>query len=383
MGHGFDFEENRHSRRNIPALTGIRAIAALLVLGIHTDLELPANIPTVLPFMNRGYLGVDLFFVLSGFIISHVYLDSFARLTANNLRVFVWHRFIRLYPMHATVLVGLIGMVVVAKLAGINFRDQDGWRGIDLFWQFTLLHAWGVSRAAWNSPSWSISAEWFAYLTFPVLAIATLRIRKAANAFLLAIAALTAMSAVFALTGHALPNWLDGFALVRVEAEFICGMMLCRVIQIGIGGQRRWSGDWIGLAAFVIFLLGASANLSDFSLVGLLTLTVFGTATADGPLAQLLSNRPVVWLGEISYSLYMVHLPILIVCRWLADRFGFLDWYQPAKVLAFLAADVLVIVVAAFLFNLVERPARTRFRNVVGVLRSPSERVVMTQPLIP
>jgi hypothetical protein len=76
MGQQIVFEENGRSRRDIPALTGIRAIAALLVLGIHTDLELPANIPTILPFVNRGYLGVDLFFVLSGFIISHVYLDK-------------------------------------------------------------------------------------------------------------------------------------------------------------------------------------------------------------------------------------------------------------------------------------------------------------------
>jgi peptidoglycan/LPS O-acetylase OafA/YrhL len=272
-------------------------------------------------------------------------------------------------------------MVVVARQAGIDFRAKEGWSGVDLFWQFTLLHAWGVSGAAWNSPSWSISAEWFAYLTFPLLAMIAFRIRNAANAFRLAVVALIAMSAWFAVTGHTLASWLGGLALVRVEGEFICGMMLCRGLQIGNCAQRRWSGDRIGLAALILFLLGASTNLSDFVLAGLLALIVFGAATADGALARLLGNRPVVWLGEISYSLYMVHLPLLIVCRWLADRLGFLEWHQAAKVLAFLAADALVIGVAAILFNAVERPARTRFRNVMGVLRASPEPVVAAQPL--
>src|SRR5262249_9413415 len=63
----------------VPALTGIRALAALLVLGMHTEQNLPSGLDSLLPFFARGYLGVDFFFVLSGFIITHVY---FARLAS-------------------------------------------------------------------------------------------------------------------------------------------------------------------------------------------------------------------------------------------------------------------------------------------------------------
>ena len=64
--------------RFVPALTGIRALAALLVLGMHTEQNVPSGLDSLLPFFARGYLGVDFFFVLSGFIITHVYLASLA-----------------------------------------------------------------------------------------------------------------------------------------------------------------------------------------------------------------------------------------------------------------------------------------------------------------
>ena len=72
--------------RYVPSLTGIRALAALLVLGLHTEQNVPAGVTAIAPFLARGYLGVDLFFVLSGFIITHVYLSSLAEPTASAIR---------------------------------------------------------------------------------------------------------------------------------------------------------------------------------------------------------------------------------------------------------------------------------------------------------
>src|SRR5438105_12889916 len=102
----------------VPALTGIRALAALLVLGMHTEQNVPAGLHSILPFFSRGYLGVDFFFVLSGFIITHVYLASLARPSRSAVKIFLWHRFVRLYPVHVSVLAGLVIVILLAGAAG-------------------------------------------------------------------------------------------------------------------------------------------------------------------------------------------------------------------------------------------------------------------------
>src|SRR5262245_62403748 len=155
----------------VPALTGIRALAALLVRGKNTDQYVLLRLASLLPCFARCYLGVYFFFVLSGFIITHVYFARLASASRSAVQIFLWHRFIRLYPVHITVLAGLVAIVSVAGAAGFTLNNPQEWQWNDLFWQLTLLHAWGVTASpGWNAPSWSISAEWFAYLLFPLLA---------------------------------------------------------------------------------------------------------------------------------------------------------------------------------------------------------------------
>jgi len=133
-------------------------------------------------------------------------------------------------------------------------------------------------------------------------------------------------------------------------------------------GLPRAAGDWTGAIAFLLFLIGASSGVSDFVLVALLALTILGTATAQAFLARFLGSAPLVWLGEISYSVYMVHFPVLLVLRRIWERAGFAEWPASGKAAAFAATIVVVIGLAAVLFYLVERPARTRLRDRMGKL---------------
>src|SRR5215467_10665260 len=112
----------------VPALTGVRALAALLVLGMHTEQNVPSGLDAVLPFFARGYLGVDFFFVLSGFIITHVYFASLASPSRGAVQIFLWHRFIQLYPVHITVLAGLVAIVFLAHAAGFTFNNPQEWQ---------------------------------------------------------------------------------------------------------------------------------------------------------------------------------------------------------------------------------------------------------------
>jgi peptidoglycan/LPS O-acetylase OafA/YrhL len=354
--------------RYVPPLTGIRALAALLVLGLHTDQNVPSGVLNVLPFLARGYLGVDFFFVLSGFIITHVYFASLAQPSRNGVRVFLWHRFIRLYPVHVTVLAALVILISIVRANHIALNNPQEWRFADLPWQLTLLHAWGVTpKPGWNAPSWSISAEWFAYLLFPLLAPVLTLVRDRATALLVATAALTGTAWAFALADWSLNIWVGAPALARVTGEFLCGAALCRAVALA-PKPASLRGDLLGATAFLLFLAGASLAMRDFGLVALLALTIFGAATAHGFLAAMLGSRPFVWLGEISYSIYMVHFPVLLVLQRIWARAGIAEWSASGRVAAFMATVVLVISVAAMLFYAVERPARMRLRDRLGKL---------------
>jgi peptidoglycan/LPS O-acetylase OafA/YrhL len=357
-----------NASRYVPALTGIRALAALLVLGMHTEQNVPFGLDSLLPFFARGYLGVDFFFVLSGFIITHVYFSSLASPNRSAVQIFLWHRFIRLYPIHITVLVGLVAIVSVAGAAGFTLNNPQEWQWNDLLWQITLLHAWGVTASpGWNAPSWSISAEWFAYLLFPLLAPALMWIRERGIALLIAVAALAVTALLFAMAHWTLNTWVGAPALTRVFGEFLCGAALCRAIALSHKSPLP-RGDTLATGAFVAFLFGASAGLQDFVLVALLALTIFGTALSTGYVTRILGSRPLVWLGEISYSVYMVHFPILIVIRRFWEQLGFAQWQPAARIFAFMATVVLILALAAMLFYVVERPARTRLRDQMGRL---------------
>src|SRR5262249_54205380 len=276
--------------------------------------------------------------------------------------------FIRLYPVHVTVLAGLVVIVSVAHATGFTFNNPQEWQWNDLLWQLTLLHAWGVTASpGWNAPSWSISAEWFAYLLFPLLAPALMWVRGRAIALLIAVAALAATALLFAMADWTLNTWVGAPALARVFGEFLCGAALCRAIALSHKLPLP-RGDVLASGAFVAFLFGASAGLADFVLVAFLALTIFGTALSRGHVTRILGSRPLVWLGGISYSVYMVHFSILIVIRRLLGWLGISPLQPGGRMLAFVATVVLIVALAAMLFYVVERPARIRLRDQMGKL---------------
>jgi peptidoglycan/LPS O-acetylase OafA/YrhL len=164
-----------------------------------------------------------------------------------------------------------------------------------------------------------------------------------------------------------LNTWVGAPALARVFGEFLCGAALCRAIALSHKLPLP-RGDVLASGAFVAFLFGASAGLADFVLVALLALTIFGTALSSGHATRILGSRPLVWLGEISYSVYMVHFPVLIVIRRLWERLGFAQWQPAGRMFAFMATVALILALAAMLFYVVERPARSRLRDQMGKL---------------
>src|SRR4051794_9498627 len=107
--------------KDIPHMTGLRALAASMVLLLHLD-EIHGNVlARHFLLVEQGYLGVDIFFVLSGYILSHVYSEMFLPISIRAYGLFLWRRFARIYPVHLVTLTALFVMVAARGLLNTNF----------------------------------------------------------------------------------------------------------------------------------------------------------------------------------------------------------------------------------------------------------------------
>ena len=140
---------------------------------------------------------MELFFVLSGFILCHVYLPAMEG-ERFKYGAFLWARIARVYPLHIATLVGVGALALGATAAGFRIDSAIlSWSSLPA--NLLMVHAWGLSpEAGWNHPSWSISAEWFAYLTFPLFGWAALSLKNRPWAAVTgAVALLTGLYVVF------------------------------------------------------------------------------------------------------------------------------------------------------------------------------------------
>lgn len=145
-------------------LNGVRIIAALWVIAYHYQPQIYGILPELgflAPITGTGYLAVDLFFVLSGFIICYQYLGRFSIPTRRDYGSFLVKRLARIYPAHLAVLLALAVMVVTSKLIGVKVSNPDSYSVGGFFIDLFLVRPWVGDSQGWNIPAWSLSAEWW------------------------------------------------------------------------------------------------------------------------------------------------------------------------------------------------------------------------------
>jgi peptidoglycan/LPS O-acetylase OafA/YrhL len=209
-------------------------------------------------------------------------------------------------------------------------------------------------RIGWNAVSWSVSAEWFAYLLFPLIAFAILRLERATAAFA-AILSLVVTYSIFAWFGWDVGLWNGPPALTRVTGEFVCGVSTWRCAPLFKFSPGIFDG--LGAIAGIGFVVGAALGLFDFGLIAFLALLIFAAAKSTGPVARVLSVRPAVWLGKISYSLYLVHFTVVRLLHKLLAHV-LVDYSYETRIGVFLLCFSCSVLAAVVLYYLVERPAR-------------------------
>jgi peptidoglycan/LPS O-acetylase OafA/YrhL len=339
--------------RHLDALTGIRGLAAWGVVLYHVRLSLSGLLPEpAIAALGKGYLAVDLFFMLSGFVIWYNYAARIRDGGWVEARLFLWRRFARVWPLHGAVLAAFAGF---ALLLGLSGRDTAGYPWAELPLHLLLVQNWGfLPKLAWNHPAWSISTELAAYLLFPAL-VAVWRWDKLPSWALLGIAGALALAIHLLFAAHGertLGARIEQLGLWRCLAGFAMGMVLCLLWQ-------RWQGSRLaaqsaGLACALVLALGGVLALPETMFVPAAFFTgLLALALSRGAAARLFGGKVLTYLGEISYSTYLAHFGLFIVFKLLFVAASLqLGWGQ---LLGFLA---LVFAASILLYHGLEKPAQ-------------------------
>ena len=344
---------------DLRALTALRFIAAMwvAVFAFWPNLDVGA-LPNI---VAKGYLGVELFFVLSGFILCHVYLAPYGE-KRFSYKGFLWARIARVYPLHIATLLGVGALAFAALAAGMSVDGNIlSWASLPA--NLTMMHAWGLApEAGWNHPSWSISAEWFAYLSFPAFAVIAWSLRQRP---LVAIAgAITLLVVLYAafepLAGFPLTQATIAWGALRIVPCFALGCALYLLFR-----RAPLKTPMLGaFAAVMLIAISATLTLPDAVTVTLFGLLILSLASLANDKAGWLASRPAVYLGEISYSVYMVVVPWKLLAVNVAARLTDAGPEKTLPLLVWLGVMAGLPVVAAVSYHLVEYPARRMLRNM-------------------
>lgn len=377
-------------RSHLAGLDGLRGVAVLLVLAYHA---LPERLP-------GGFVGVDVFFVLSGFLITALLLREKEQTGTVRLRQF-WARRIRRLVPALVVMLTLVSAVtlVVGHETGSGLRSQvagaltwtSNWIQIHQGWSYSDQHLPPLLNHLW-----SLGIEEQFYLLWPLLLLSALVVLKrrvslyAMSALALVSIALMAFwyrggdpnRAYMGLDSHAFGLLLGAALALSAAPHLIGGSATDRPTEPARTRRRTVLGV-LGLAAIVSFsaLVGWNSDatfLGGLGLVSLASVAVIHAAANPGPVASALGWAPLRWLGERSYGLYLWHWPLIVFAVRLAPP-------TEAELAGSLAA-VLAILVAAISYRWVEVPMTRdgigatlrRWRSALQDRRARPPRIVAT-----
>ena len=369
----------------IKALTGLRIVAALWVVLFHFRPMLGDASPdfkdALAPVLNCGAQGVDLFFILSGFVLTWNYLDRMGQSWSTRATLhFLWLRLARVWPVYLVTL-HLAALLVILSLhvGHVPLPEVQGLTAVSYLRQVLLVQLWFqpfFDGSSWDGPAWSISAEWLAYLLFGVVVLVIFRMQHATRArslTLLAFVASLPPEMLLLASGQFYTPWSW---LPRIGTQFIAGALACAAVRrLRLSDRARRVAGY-GSVLLTVAIVGALylldahpiAGLYDGSgLVDMLFVPLVMTLTIGvGSLPRLLSTRLMVYGGEISFCLYMVHELVHTVWGWAVLQFELTPQENPWKwnVIGLL---VIAVVASILLYHFVEEPARRWMRRMVDV----------------
>ena len=326
------------------ALDALRGFASLAIVLFH------------LHSYRGGYLAVDFFLVLSGFVLSHSFLYAATRKTR---RQFIAQRIARLYPLHLFTLVLFIAATWFTQTKLPAYRDAP----IPVLVQhLTLSHNIGLTPlgATYNYPSWSISVEFWIGVLFCLLA------RRTTDWRLLLLLGSAGLGIIGLYTGH-LDTYRVNYGsvvnsgLLRGASSFLLGMVVYRIHRMHHMHRKtpiiRLGWNWLELGslaavAAVVALRSRHTSPTDFLAPYLFMVVVFVFAQESGRLSRLLIRCK--QLGTISYSTYLNHIPVMMV---VLHATHYTQQSSPMRWLIDGAYLLLLITFSALTYRFIEQPS--------------------------
>lgn len=367
----------------IRALTGLRIVAALWVVLFHYRPPLWAASPRLhddmAPLFDAGAQGVDLFFILSGFVLTWNYLDRMGRSWSVRPTLhFLWLRLSRVWPIYlVTMHLAAFWIIFTLYVGDLPSPDAEKLTAISYLRQLLMVQLWFepfFDRTSWDGPAWSISAEWLAYLIFAPLVLVVFRIARVTRTrtlLMLAFAAALPPLVLLLGTGMLYTPWSW---LPRIICQFSAGALACAAVR-----RLRLADRGRRLAGYLsVLLVGAvvaglyyydrhpvTGMVDSGALTSVLFLPiVVALSVGTGSLPALLSTRLMRYGGRISFSLYMIHEPVHTVWDWIVRQHQLVLPMIEAK-LAVAGLIAVALGAAMVLYHGVEEPAQRWMRRMV------------------
>jgi peptidoglycan/LPS O-acetylase OafA/YrhL len=343
-------------------LSGLRGICAWWVVFYHSLGLMNGSVAgPVRNVIAHGYLAVDLFFLLSGFVIFLSYHASLTKNFPRSIGKFYWNRFSRIYPLHFVMLGGYLML-----FGAFTFLSSSGSAPASYTWSsfiqsVFLVHMWFGSDLTWNVPSWSISSEWFVYLFFPLMAFSLRKLRGGVLAHVLVIVLAAAiLYLIYSLSGlDSLGSDIPHMALVRTMLEFLMGVFIGSLFVSHRAFLEKYSN-----AALAIFLglcvLYVGASIPDYVLIPIaFALLIAHLSVTSSWITAALSTGPLVYLGEISYSTYMVHYLVYDLLK-----AAFVSNLNQINQIYVWMSFIAVFILSVLLHHVVDSPSQKHLRRL-------------------
>lgn len=364
--------------QQVHALTGVRIVAAMWVVLFHVRGNIASEFPwlgeVIGPVLAHGELGVDLFFALSGYVLALNYGERMGlRLDRNATVKFWWARLARVWPAYVFMLVfaAVWHGLLLARQSDDPVDVRDYSVGSFLR-QLTLVVQWtepGFERLTWNGAAWSVSAEAFAYLLFPVMVLLVFRLnRSLSTRSLVVMAGVLLFPVVF--FSYVLGLYGDWMWLLRILCAFMAGALMFYIVRrVPDTARNRLLASHIIVLATALIVAGCywmdlTARPRYIGLlIPVLVVIVGALGMADRHVAKVLGSKALVVGGMASYSIYLVHMPLI-------EIFWKLQMTFPAPLgagtagakVGFILMPAVVSVLGYCLWRFFEEPARRKMR---------------------